>query len=82
MGLLVGLSDAPERSTLPPMFGRKTADPRIADERAHVYRPGFGHASYCLAILPSGIHCGRKEVDPIHTVHDRYAYRNAFRRSS
>jgi hypothetical protein len=50
------------------MFGRKGPDPREADERPHPYKPGFGHASYCQALLPSGLHCGRKEVDPIHIV--------------
>jgi hypothetical protein len=77
----VGLSRAGGDCTLPPMFARKTVDPRLADERPHGYKPGFGHASYCQALLPSGIHCGRKEVDPIHTVDGRNAFRNAFRRS-
>jgi hypothetical protein len=82
MGLLVGLSGAAGACTLPPMFARKSADPRDADQRPHGYKPGFGHSSYCLALLPSGIHCGRKEVDPIHTVDGRNDFRNAFRRSS
>jgi hypothetical protein len=82
MGLLVGLSGAPGARTLPRMFARKGADLRDLDQRPHGYKPGFGHASYCQALLPSGIHCGRKEVDPIHTVDGRNAFRNAFRRSS
>jgi len=57
------------------MFGKR-ADSRSADERPHVYKPGFGHASYCLALLPSGLHCGRKEVDPIHTVDPRNPFRH------
>ena len=50
------------------MFGKKRADPRASDERPHPYKAGFGHASYCVALLPSGIHCGRQAVDPIHIV--------------
>jgi hypothetical protein len=57
------------------MFGTKRHDPR-ADERPHAYKPGFGHASYCLALLPSGIHCGRKEIDPIHVVDPRNPFRH------
>jgi hypothetical protein len=53
------------------VFGKKRSDPRDSDERPHVYKPGFGHVSYCQALLPSGIHCGRKEVDPIHIVDPR-----------
>ncbi len=79
MGLRATLRDLTLRGVI--SFGRKGADPGNADERPHGYKPGFGHASYCLALLPSGIHCGRKEMDPIHTVDDRNAIRNAFRRS-
>lgn len=50
------------------MFGRKTGGQRPADEQAHPYKSGFGHTSYCVAMLPSGIHCGRRETDPIHIV--------------
>jgi hypothetical protein len=83
MGLLVGLRNAPVDLRLPGVisFGRKVADPRKADDRPHGYKPGFGYTSYCLALLPSGIHCGRHEMDPIHTVDDRSAFRNTFRRS-
>lgn len=53
------------------MFGKKSVDRSDSDERLHPYKPGYGHASYCLALLPSGLHCGRKEVDPIHVVDPR-----------
>lgn len=49
------------------------------DERPHPYKPGYGHTSYCQALLPSGIHCGRKEIDPIHVV-DRFGRRDLRRR--
>jgi hypothetical protein len=58
------------------VFGKKSTRERDPDERPHPYRPGFGHASYCQAILPSGIHCGRREVDPIHVVDPRNPYRH------
>jgi hypothetical protein len=58
------------------VFGKTRSDPRDRDERPHPYKPGFGHASYCQALLPSGIHCGRKEVDPIHVVDPRNPYRH------
>ena len=45
------------------------------DERPHPYKPGYGHTSYCQALLPSGIHCGRKEIDQIHVV-DRFGRRD------
>jgi len=57
------------------VFGKKSSDPRDRDERPHPYKPGYGHVSYCQALLPSGLHCGRKEVDPIHTV-DRLGRRD------
>ena len=57
------------------MFGRKDSS-RNDDERPHAYKPGFGHASYCLALLPSGLHCGRKAVDPVHVVDARNPYRH------
>lgn len=61
---------------LPGVFGKRAADQRSGDERPHPYKPGFGHASYCLALLPSGIHCGRKEVDPVHIVDPRNPLRH------
>jgi hypothetical protein len=56
------------------MFGRKTLP--LETERQHVYKPGFGHSSYCLALLPSGLHCGRKQVDPVHIVDPRTPVRH------
>ena len=60
------------------MWRKKEDASRSLDERLHVYKPGFGHASYCLALLPSGLHCGRREIDPVHIVDPR----NRLRRRS
>jgi hypothetical protein len=59
------------------VFGRKRDDRSANDERPHPYKPGFCHASYCQAMLPSGIHCGRRETDPIHTVDPRNPWRRS-----
>ena len=56
------------------MFGRKSAG--RDQERPHPYKPGYGHTSYCLALMPNGIHCGRKEVDPVHIVDPRNPFRH------
>jgi hypothetical protein len=53
------------------VFGKKRSDRPESEERPHPYKPGYGHARYCLALLPTGLHCGRKEVDPIHIVDER-----------
>jgi hypothetical protein len=53
------------------VFGKKRNERPGTEERPHPYKPGYGHASYCLALLPTGLHCGRKEVDPIHIVDER-----------
>jgi hypothetical protein len=53
------------------VFGKKRIERPGTEERPHPYKPGYGHASYCLALLPTGLHCGRKEVDSIHIVDER-----------
>jgi hypothetical protein len=60
------------------MWRRKDDEPRTRDEQPHPYRSGFGHASYCIAVMPSGIHCGRRETDAVHIVDPR----NPLRRRS
>jgi hypothetical protein len=57
------------------VFGKKRNERPGTEERPHPYKPGYGHASYCLALLPTGLHCGRKEVDSIHIVDERYPLR-------
>ena len=59
------------------MFGKKRANESEARERPHPYKPGFGHASYCQVLLPSGIHCGRRETDPIHVVDPNSPWRRS-----